>query len=277
MPRGPIFMLDTMWAGAGGPPNPALLARNAYIEMMQTAQNVADKYGLSREEIDAFALRSHTKAAAARDSGRLGKEIHPVEIPATRRQPARVVEHDESIRGDTTAEKLAALPAQPNTTQMTAGNSSPLNDGASAVVLAGGEAAAELGVEPLARVVASATHALDPQIMGIAPAFAIPKALERAGLRPQDIDVWEVHEAYASVAVAILRELPRQLGGFEVPEDKLNPNGGAVAIGHPFGSSGTRYVLTLATELRERGARYGVLGVCVGSGQGVALVLENVA
>ena len=276
MPRGPIFMLDTMWAGAGGPPNPALLARNAYIEMMQTAQNVADKYGLSREEIDAFALRSHTKAAAARDSGRLAKEIHPVEIPATRRQPARVVEHDESIRDDTTAEKLAALPAQPNTTQMTAGNSSPLNDGASAVVLAGGEAAAELGAQPLARVVASATHALDPQIMGIAPAFAIPKALQRAGLRPQDIDLWEVHEAYASVAVAILRELPRQLGGFEVPDDKLNPNGGAVAIGHPFGSSGTRYVLTLATELHERGARYGVLGVCVGSGQGVALVLENV-
>jgi acetyl-CoA acetyltransferase family protein len=277
MPRGPIFMLDTMWAGAGGPPHPALLARNAYIEMMQTAQNVADKYGLSREEIDAFALRSHTKAAAARDSGRLAKEIHPVEIPATRRQPARLVEHDESIRDDTTAEKLAALAAQPNTTQMTAGNSSPLNDGASAVVLAGSEAAAELGVEPLARVVASATHALDPQIMGIAPAFAIPKALQRAGLRPQDVDVWEVHEAYASVAVAILRELPRQLGGFEVPDDKLNPNGGAVAIGHPFGSSGTRYVLTLATELHERGVRYGVLGVCVGSGQGVALVLENVA
>jgi acetyl-CoA acetyltransferase family protein len=270
-------MLDTMWAGAGGPPNPALLARNAYIEMMQTAQNVADQYELSREEIDAFALRSHTKAAAARDSGRLAKEIHPVEIPATRRQPARVFEHDESIRDDTTAEKLAALPAQPNTTQMTAGNSSPLNDGASGVVLAGGEAAAELGVEPLARVVASATHALDPQIMGIAPAFAIPKALQRAGLRPEDVDVWEVHEAYASVAVAILRELPRQLGGFEVPDEKLNPNGGAVAIGHPFGSSGTRYVLTLATELRERGARYGVLGVCVGSGQGVALVLENVA
>jgi acetyl-CoA acetyltransferase family protein len=158
---------------------------------------------------------------------------------------------------------------------MTAGNSSPLNDGASAVVLASGAAAEELGVEPLARVVASATYALDPQIMGIAPAFAIPKALERAGLAPDDVDVWEVHEAYASVAVAVLRELPRQLDGFEVPDDRLNPNGGAVAIGHPFGASGTRYVLTLATELRLRDARYGVLGVCVGSGQGVALVLEN--
>src|SRR5262245_20929399 len=163
MPRGPIFLLDTMWAGAGGPPNPALLARDAYIEMMQTAQNVADRYELTREEIDAFALRSHTKAAAARDSGRLAKEIHPVEIPATRKQPAVTVEHDESIRDDTTSEKLAALPAQPNTTQMTAGNSSPLNDGASAVVLASAAAAEELGAEPLARVVASATHALDPR------------------------------------------------------------------------------------------------------------------
>jgi acetyl-CoA acetyltransferase family protein len=275
MPRGPIFLLDTMWAGAGGPPNPALVARDAYIDMMRTAQNVADLYELTREEIDAFALRSHTYAARARDSGRLAKEIHPVTIPATRREPERVFEHDESIRDDTTAEKLAALPAQPDTTQMTAGNSSPLNDGASAVVLASADAAKDLGAEPLARVVASATHALDPKIMGIAPAYAIPKALKRAGLAPDDVDVWEIHEAYASVALAILRELPKQLDGFEVPDDKLNPNGGAVAIGHPFGSSGTRYVLTLATELRERGARYGVLGVCVGSGQGVALVLEN--
>src|ERR671922_1111079 len=152
MPRGPILLLDTMWAGAGGPPNPALLARDAYIDMMRTAQNVADRYELTREEIDAFALRSHRHAAAARDSGRLAEEIHPVEIPATRRQEARTFEHDESIRDDTSAEKLAALPPQPNTTQMTAGNSSPLNDGARAVVLAGAEAADELGVEPLARV-----------------------------------------------------------------------------------------------------------------------------
>jgi acetyl-CoA acetyltransferase family protein len=275
MPRGPIFMLDTMWAGAGGPPNPALLARDAYIEMMQTAQNVADQYGLTREEIDAFALRSQQHAAAARDSGRFAEEIWPVEIPATRKEPARTVEHDESIRDDTTAEKLAALPTLPNTTQMTAGNSSPLNDGASAIVLANAAAAEELGVEPVARVVASATHALDPRVMGIAPAFAMPKALERAGLAPEQIDVWEVHEAYAAQALGVLRELPKQLNGFEVPDDRLNPNGGAVAIGHPFGSSGTRYVLTLATELRLREARYGVLGVCVGSGQGVALVLEN--
>ena len=159
---------------------------------------------------------------------------------------------------------------------MTAGNSSPLNDGASAVVLASAAAAEELGVEPLARVVASATHALDPQVMGIAPAFAIPKALARAGLAPEPTSTsGRSTRRTRPVALAILRELPRQLDGFEVPDDRLNPNGGAVAIGHPFGSSGTRYVLTLATELRLRNARYGVLGVCVGSGQGVALVLEN--
>jgi acetyl-CoA acetyltransferase family protein len=276
-PRGPVLLLDTMWAGAGGPPNPVLLARDAYIEMIRTAQNVADRYHLSREQIDAFALRSQQHAAAARDSGRLALEIHPVEIPATRKQPARVFEHDEGIRDDTTAEKLAALPPQPNTTQMTAGNSSALNDGASAVVLASGEAAEEIGVEPLARVLASGTVGNDPQVMGIAPAWAIPKAIKRAGLTPEQIDVWEVHEAFSAQALGVLRELPNQLDGFEVPDEKLNPNGGAVAIGHPFGSSGTRYVLTLATELRHRGARYGVLGVCVGSGQGVALVLENVA
>jgi acetyl-CoA acetyltransferase family protein len=274
-PRGPILLLDTMWAGAGGPPNPVLLARNAYVDMIKTAQNVADRYKLTREEIDAFAFRSHQHAAAARDSGRFAAEIHPVEIAGTRKEPARTFEHDEVIRGDTTLEQLAALPPQPNTTQMTAGNSSPLSDGASAVVLASMESAQALGIEPLARVVASSTYALDPQYMGIAPAFAIAAALKRAGLAPADIDVWEIHEAFAAQALGELRELTVQLDGFEVPDDRLNPNGGAVAIGHPFGSSGTRYVLTLATELHLRDLRYGVLGVCVGSGQGVALVLEN--
>jgi acetyl-CoA acetyltransferase family protein len=205
----------------------------------------------------------------------MAAEIHPVEIPGTRKEPARTFEHGEIIRGDTTAEQLAKLSPQPNTTQMTAGNSSPLSDGASAVVLASGAAAQSLAIEPLARVVASATYALDPQYMGIAPAFAMAKALERAQLDPQDIDVWEVHEAFAAQALGVLRELPNQLGGFEVPDDRLNPKGGAVAIGHPFGSSGTRYVLTLATELHVRQLRFGIVGVCVGSGQGVVLVLEN--
>jgi acetyl-CoA acetyltransferase family protein len=274
-PRGPVLLLDTMWAGAGGPPHPQLLARNAYVEMIKTAQNVADRYGLTREEIDAFAVRSHRHAAAARQSGRLAAEIRAVEVPGTRGQPPAVFEHDEMIRDNTSPEALAALPPQPNTTQMTAGNSSPLSDGASAVVLASGTAASELGITPLARVVASATHALDPQYMGIAPAFAIATALRRAALAPADVDVWEIHEAFAAQALGVLRELPNQLDGFKVPDERLNPNGGAVAIGHPFGSSGTRYLLTLATELTRRELRYGVAGVCVGSGQGVAIVLEN--
>jgi 3-oxo-5,6-didehydrosuberyl-CoA/3-oxoadipyl-CoA thiolase len=276
-PRGPVVLLDTMWAGAGGPPNPALLARNAYISMIETAQNVADRYGLTREEIDAFALRSQLHARAARDSGRLAKEIMPVQIAATKSTPARTFEHDEFIRDDTTAERLAALPVQAGTTQMTAANSTPLTDGASAIVLASGERAAELGVDPLARVMSSAVYALDPLYMGLAPAWALPLAIKRAGLTPEQIDVWEVHEAFSAQALGVLRELPNQLGGFSIPDDKLTPNGGAVAIGHPFGATGTRYVLSLATELRERRARYGAIGVCVGSGQGVAVVLENPA
>jgi 3-oxo-5,6-didehydrosuberyl-CoA/3-oxoadipyl-CoA thiolase len=183
----------------------------------------------------------------------------PVQISATKKTPARTFEHDEFIRDDTTAEQLAALPVQPGTTQMTAANSTPLTDGASAIVVASGERAAELGVEPLARVVA----------------WALPLAIKRAGLTPEQIDVWEVHEAFSAQALGVLRELPNQLGGFTIPDEKLTPNGGAVAIGHPFGASGTRYVLTLATELRERNVRYGALGVCIGSGQGVAVVLEN--
>ena len=277
MPRGPLLMLDTMWSGAGGAPNPKLLARNAYISMIETAQNVADRYGLTREEIDAFALRSQRHAKAARDSGRLAKEILPVTIAATRKSPERLFEHDEFIRDDTTAEKLAALPVQPGTTQMTAANSTPLTDGASAVVLASGERAAELGVAPLARLASSAVVGIDPLVMGLAPAWAIPKAIARAGLKPEEIDVWEVHEAFSAQALGVLRELPNQFDGWQVPDEKLNLNGGAVSIGHPFGATGARYALTLALELRERGARYGVVGVCIGSGQGVAVVLENPA
>jgi 3-oxo-5,6-didehydrosuberyl-CoA/3-oxoadipyl-CoA thiolase len=274
-PRGPMFMLDTMWSGAGGPPNPTLLERNAYISMIETAQNVADRYSLTREEIDAMALRSQTRAAAAQASGRLAKEIAPVEIPATRKTPARTVDTDEFIRPDTTAEKLAALPPQPNTTQMTAGNSTPLSDGASALILASGERATELGLEPLSRVVSTATVGIDPLVMGIAPAWAMPTAIKRAGLTPQDIDIWEVHEAFSAQALGVLRELPSQLDGFHVPDERLSPNGGAVSIGHPFGATGARYALTLSLELRERHQRYGAIGVCIGSGQGVAMVLEN--
>ena len=273
-PRGPIFLLDTMWAGAGGPPHPNLLARNAYISMIETAQNVADRYGLSREEIDAFALRSQLHAAAARDSGRLAQEIHPIEIPATRSKPAEVFEHDEFIRADTTAEKLAGLPAQPNTTQMTAGNSSPLSDGASAVVLASGRGRLASGSrpwhewfrQPPGRSTPFSWASRPPSLSRSHSSVRLssrPKSASGRSTRPSPLK----RSGYSGSC--------QQLGGFEVPDERLNPNGGGVAIGHPFGSSGTRYVLTLATELHIRHLRYGVLGVCVGSGQGVALVLEN--
>jgi acetyl-CoA acetyltransferase family protein len=274
MPRGPRFMLDTMWAGAGGPPNPELLARDAYIEMIRTAQNVATKYEIPRREIDGFALRSHTRAALARDNGRFAKEIAPIEVPGERKQPPRSIDHDEGIRDDTTLQALERLPPQPGTEDMTAGNSSPLSDGASAILLASGEQAEELGVRPLARVLSSASVGVDPTVMGIAPAYAMPRAIEAAGIEPQDVDVYEVHEAFAAQVLAVLREFEAQTG-WVIPDDRLNPNGGAVALGHPFGDSGTRCVLTLATELEERGARYGCTGICVGSGQGVALVIER--
>jgi acetyl-CoA acetyltransferase family protein len=273
-PRGPVFMLDTMWAGAGGPPNPKLLAREAYMEMIQTAQKLTTRYEIPRAEIDAFALRSHRRAAAARDSGRLAKEIVAVDVPGARRQPARRFEHDEGIRDDTTLERLAALAPQSGTEAMTAGNASQLSDGASAVVLASAERARELGRKPLARVVAAASVGVDPTIMGIAPAYAMPLAIARAGFEPDDIDVFEIHEAFAAQVLAVLREFETQTG-FAIPDKRLNPNGGAVALGHPFGDSGTRGVLTLATELAEHGARRGCLGICVGSGQGVAVVLER--
>ena len=274
-PRGPVLLLDTMWAGAGGPPNPVLLARNAYVEMIKTAQNVADRYGLTREEIDAFALRSH-------QHGRGGPRLGPAGAGDPSRRDPR---HEEGAGPDLRARRghpgrhhgraagraAAAAEHHPDDGGQLVGPQRRRQRRRSGQR----RGRRSLGIAPLARVVASATHALDPQFMGIAPAFAMAKALERAGLAPTDIDVWEVHEAFAAQALGVLRELPHQLDGFEVPDDRLNPNGGAVAIGHPFGSSGTRYVLTLATELRLRQARYGVLGVCVGSGQGVALVLEN--
>jgi acetyl-CoA acetyltransferase family protein len=244
--------------------------------MIRTAQNLASRYSIPREEIDAFALRSQLRAAAARDSGRFAKEIVAVQAPAAGKQPAMAVEHDEGIRADTSLERLAALPAQPGTEVMTAGNSSQLSDGASAIVLADAERAGELGVKPMARFVSSAAAGVDPTIMGIAPAYAIPRALELAGITADQVDVWEIHEAFAAQVLAVLRELETQTG-FAIPDERLNPNGGAVALGHPFGDSGTRCVLTLITELQERQARYGCVGICVGSGQGVAAILERIS
>uniref|UniRef100_UPI001A9C44FB thiolase family protein n=1 Tax=Nonomuraea cypriaca TaxID=1187855 RepID=UPI001A9C44FB len=183
-----------------------------------------------------------------------------------RRSAQRIFEHDETIRDDTTLESLAKLPAQPGTTQMTAGNSTPLSDGSSAVVIASDATVAELG---LRRWPGSSVHALEPGLMGIAPAWAMPKVITAAGIAPVEIGVWEVHEAFAAQALGVLREPSTQFKGFEIPDDRLDLNGDAVAVGHPFGASGTRYLLTLAISMRERNARYGVLGCVRGLGSRV--------
>ncbi len=237
------------------------------LGMALTAENLAAQYEICREEQDAFALRSQQRAAAARTSGRLGREIVPVEIKG--KKGATLVEQDEYIRADGTLEKLAALPARfrENGT-VTAGNASGLNDGAAAVVICTEQLATARGWRPLARLVAWATAGVDPAYMGIGPAPATRLALERAGLTLADIDLIEVNEAFAAQYLAVEKELG-------LDREKVNVNGGAIAIGHPLGASGARLLLTLMYELRERGARYGVATLCIGGGQGIAAVIEN--
>ncbi|MBI4316377.1 MAG: acetyl-CoA C-acetyltransferase [Chloroflexi bacterium] len=237
------------------------------LGMALTAENLAAQYEICREEQDAFALRSQQRASAARASGRLGREIVPVEIKG--KKGPTVVDQDEYIRADATLEKLAALAARfrENGT-VTAGNASGLNDGAAAVVICTEELAAARGWKPLARLVAWATAGVDPSFMGIGPAPAIRLALQRAKLSLADMDVIEINEAFAAQYLAVEKELG-------LDREKVNVNGGAIAIGHPLGASGARLLLTLTYELRERRARYGVASLCIGGGQGIAAIVEN--
>jgi acetyl-CoA acyltransferase len=238
--------------------------------MPETGENVAEEYQVSREDQDAFALRSQQKAKAAQDNGRLAKEIVPVTIPQRKGDPI-VVDRDEHPRGDTTLDKLAKLPTPfRKDGTVTAGNASGVNDGASAMLVASEAAVEKHGLTPLARVVTSATAGVPPRIMGIGPIPASRKALERAGLNVDQMDVIELNEAFASQGLAVLRDLG-------VPEDgeHVNPNGGAIALGHPLGMSGARIVATAAIELAERRARYALATMCIGVGQGIAVVLER--
>jgi acetyl-CoA acetyltransferase family protein len=238
--------------------------------MGETAENVAERYGVSREDQDAFALESHRRAVAAADAGRFDAEIVTVEVPQPKGEPV-TVHADEGPRPDSSLERLASLrPVFREGGSVTAGNSSQINDGAACLVLATAERARELGREPLARIVASGSAGVDPGYMGIGPVPATRKALDRAGLRPEDIDLVELNEAFAAQVLASMREL-----GFD--HDRLNVNGGAIALGHPLGCSGARLLGTLARELRRRGARYGVATMCIGVGQGLAAVIENPA
>ena len=267
-PRGNVEMADTTigWRFV----NPRMAELHSTESMGETAENVAERYGISREDQDAFALESHRRALAAAEAGRFDDEIVTVDVPQPKGEPV-TVHADEGPRADTTLERLARLrPVFREGGCVTAGNSSQINDGAACVTLMSDARAHELGREPLARIVSSGAAGVDPGYMGIGPVPATRKALDQAGLEPSDIDVVELNEAFAAQVLASMREL-----GFE--HERLNVNGGAIAIGHPLGCSGARLVGTLAHELRRRGARYGVATMCIGVGQGLAAVIENPA
>ncbi|HEV2581480.1 MAG TPA: acetyl-CoA C-acyltransferase [Ktedonobacteraceae bacterium] len=248
--------------------NSRLSAMYHPYSMGETAENVAERTKIQREEQDAFALRSHQRAVAAQVSGRFSEEIMPVSIPQKKGDPL-MVSSDEQPRADTSLEKLAALkPAFRKDGSVTAGNSSSINDGAAALVLMAGSRAANLGLRPRARIVASAVAGVDPAYMGLGPIPATRKVLQRAGLRIQDIDLVELNEAFAVQSLQCAREL-------DIDQEKLNVNGGAIALGHPLGCSGARLVVTLLHELERRGARYGLATMCIGVGQGIATIIER--
>jgi 3-oxoadipyl-CoA thiolase len=266
--RGNLELVDTTlgWRFV----NPHMAERHSTESMGETAENVAGRYGVSRADQDAFALESHRRAVAAAEAGRLDDEMITVDVPQPKGEPL-IVHADEGPRPDTSLERLSKLrPAFREGGSVTAGNSSQINDGAACLVLAGEARARELGLEPLARIVASGAAGVDPGYMGIGPVPAVRKALDRAGLAAGDVDLVELNEAFAAQVLASMREL-----GFE--HERLNVNGGAIAIGHPLGCSGARLLGTLAWELRRRGARYGVATMCIGVGQGLAMVIENPA
>ncbi|HEY3428762.1 MAG TPA: acetyl-CoA C-acyltransferase [Acidimicrobiia bacterium] len=251
--------------------NPRMEELYPPITLGMTAEIVADRYGISREDQDEFALASHQKAVAAQRSDRFKEELEPLEAPVdARRRATKLVMSDEGPRIDTSLEVLARLPAAfKSDGTVTAGNSSPMNDGAAAMLLATTEGLSRHGLEPMARIVAGAAAGVHPDVMGIGTVPASKKALERAGLDVGDLDLIEVNEAFASQALATIGLLGLDPG-------RVNTNGGAIALGHPLGASGARIVTTLVHELRKREGRYGLATMCVGVGQGSALVVERV-
>ncbi len=263
LPRGAQTMYDTTlgWRMV----NPRMAEMYSTESMGETGENVAERYGVSREDQDSFALRSHQRAVAAAEEGRFAEEIVPVELNQN-----GALERDEGPRADTSLEKLAKLrPAFREGGTVTAGNSSTLNDGAACLVIGSERGAEQLGAKPLARIVAFGVAGVDPAVMGMGPAEAIPRALAAADLDLDDVDLIEINEAFASQVLACAR----QLG---IDGERLNVNGGAIALGHPLGCSGARLMTTLVREMRRRGSRYGVASLCIGVGQGLATVVEAV-
>jgi 3-oxoadipyl-CoA thiolase len=250
-------------------PNRRMAELYSLINNGETAENVAEKYQISRKDQDEFSLGSHLKAIKAHDDGRLKDEIVPFEVPQKKGSPL-VYDKDEGPRADTSLEKLAALqPVFKKGGTVTAGNSSPLSDGAAALLLTTPQKAEQLKLKPLARIIASAAAGVHPNYMGIGPIPATQKALKRAGLTIDQIDLVELNEAFAAQVIACVRELG-------IDFKKLNVNGGAIALGHPLGCSGARLMTTLIHEMKKRGSRYGLATMCIGVGQGIATVVESV-
>jgi acetyl-CoA acetyltransferase family protein len=250
-------------------PNPRMAELYSLINNGETAENVAEKYHITRQEQDEFALGSHLKAIKAHEEGRLKNEIIPVQI-AQRKGAPLVYDKDEGPRADTSLEKLAALqPSFKKGGTVTAGNSSPLSDGAAALLLTTPQKAEQLKLKPLVRIVATAAAGVHPNYMGIGPIPATQKALKRAGLTIDQIDLVELNEAFASQVIACVQELG-------IDPKKLNVNGGAIALGHPLGCSGARLMTTLIHEMKKRGNRYGLATMCIGVGQGIATIVESV-
>jgi acetyl-CoA acyltransferase 2 len=260
LPLGEQKLEDYLWV--------ALVDSYNGLGMANTAENLGRKYGIGRQAADEFAYRSHMLAAKARESCRFSEEIVPVAVKT--RKGTTVVDKDEHIRPDTTPEALAKLTARfEKDGTVTAGNASGINDGAAALVVASAEAAQKAGFEPIARIVSGGVCGVDPDIMGIGPAPSSRQAMKRAGLKIDDMDLVEINEAFATQYLAVEKDLG-------LDREKTNVNGGAIALGHPLGASGARLALTLITELRKRGGRYGLASLCIGGGQGIAAIFERI-
>ena len=252
-------------------PNPKVVKQFGNHSMPETGDNVAKEFGVSREQADEFALASQQKYAKAEAEGFYKGEIHAISLPAKKKDsPPAVVDADEHPRRDSTLESLQKLKPLFEGGVVTAGNASGVNDGAAALVIASRKWGEKKGKKPIARIVSAASAGVEPRIMGVGPAYAIPLALERAGLKLKDVDIIEINEAFASQVLGCLR-----LMEVDFKDPRVNPNGGAIAIGHPLGASGARLALTVARELQQSGGRYAAVSLCIGVGQGLAVILER--
>ena len=252
-------------------PNPKIVEQYGNDSMPETGDNVAAEFGISREDSDRFAAASQMKYAAAKEAGFYAGEILPISVLTGRKTPPLVVAEDEHPRAESTYESLAKLKSLFPNGVVTAGNASGINDGAAALLIGSKAAGEKAGAKPMARILAGAVAGVEPRNMGVGPAYAIPKALARAGLTLKDMDVIEINEAFAPQVLSCLK-----LMGVAFDDPRVNPNGGAIAIGHPLGASGARIALSAARELERRNGRYAVVSLCIGVGHGIALVIERI-